>query len=372
MAELLSKAFYADDLLTGESSVSKAFKIYERSKEIMAKGGFNLKKWSSSSSEVLEKIEQVESKRETEHVVSREDDESYAKSTTSQGTAMSSNIVKLPGVRWNTSTDTIFFDFVELQNYANSLPITKRSLLSLVAKIFDPLRLISPFTVTLKILFQIACFDKVDWDQELVGERKLKFLALRSEIIQLNSIRIPGYYFCKDTNTITVELHGFSDASKNAYAAVMYFRSIYSDGRVQITLVTAKTRVAPTKQQSILRLELIGALILARSTRKIRDIIGEVDTTYWVDSTVALCWIKNDRCWKQYIRNRVAEIRSLTLKDSWRFCPGTENPADLPARRLEAKELATSETWWRGPDFLHHSPATWPSDMTAQEHLGDK
>ena len=61
MVMVLSKTFYMDDFLMGESSVSKAFEINEKSKEIMSAGGFNLRKWSSNSSEVLEKIEQVAS-----------------------------------------------------------------------------------------------------------------------------------------------------------------------------------------------------------------------------------------------------------------------------------------------------------------------
>ena len=356
MAELLSKAFYVDDLVTGEKSVSKAFDIYERSKEIMATGGFNFRKWNSNSKEIMDRIERVESKcvSQREQVVSGDDDESFAKLSTSQETC-TGDAVKVLDVRWNICSDTISFDFSELQDYANSLPITKRSLLKVVAKIFDPLGLLSPFTVTLKILFQILCPDQVDWDQELNGELRLKCLTIRQEIVHLNSIRVPRYYFCTDTNPVTVELHGFSDASKQAYGAVVYLRSVYGDGRVQISLVAAKTRVAPTKRQSIPRLELLGALSLARLTRKIKDILGEIDTTHWVDSTAALCWIKNDRVWKQYIRNRVAEIRSLTSVDSWQFCPVTQNPADL-----------RNEMWWKGPDFLYHSPATWPNDVTAQ------
>ena len=100
--------------------------------------------------------------------------------------------------------------------------------------------------------------------------------------------------------------------------------------------------------------------------KKVKDILGEIDTIHWVDSTAALCWIKNDRAWKQYVRNRVMEIRSLTSIESWRFCPGTENPADLPSRGLEAKELVSNEAWWVGPKFLRQSPDTWPNNPMAQ------
>ena len=64
-----------------------------------------------------------------------------------------------------------------------------------------------------------------------------------------------------------------------------------------------------------------------------------------------LYWIKNDRIWKQYIGQRANEIRHLTLKDSWRHCPGEVNPADLPSRGLNSKELSTCNTWWNGPSF---------------------
>ena len=368
MAELLSKSFYVDDLLAGEKSVSKAFEIYEKSKKIMAAGGFNLRKWNSNSQEVIKRIEQVESKGDhrVEPATSREEDESYAKSTTNQESVNPANVVKLLGVGWDTSSDTISFNFDELQAYAISLALTKRSLLKLVAKIFDPLGLLTPFTVTFKIMFQILCQHQVDWDQELDGELKLKFITIRDEIIHLNAIEVPRYYFCSDTSLVEIQLHGFSDASRQAYAAVVYLRSVDGEGRVRVSLVASKSRVAPTKQQSIPRLELLGAVILARLTKKVKDILGDIDTVHWVDSTAALCWIKNDRAWRQYVRNRVMEIRSLTSIESWRFCPGIENPADLPSRGLEAKELVSNETWWNGPKFLHHSPDTWPNNAMAQ------
>ena len=73
-----------------------------------------------------------------------------------------------------------------------------------------------------------------------------------------------------------------------------------------------------------------------------------------------LCWIKNERVWKQYVGHRVDEIRCLTSKDSWRHCPREINPADLPSRGLTTKELSTSNTWWNGPSFLHNPVNQWP------------
>ena len=59
-------------------------------------------------------------------------------------------------------------------------------------------------------------------------------------------------------------IHGFSDVSEHAYAAVVYLSSTYLDGHVEVNLLCTKMRVMPTKKQTIPRLELLGALILAR------------------------------------------------------------------------------------------------------------
>lgn len=91
--------------------------------------------------------------------------------------------------------------------------------------------------------------------------------------------------------------------------------------------------------------------------------LPQVESTFqWVDSMTTLCWIANERQWKQYVQHRVDEIRKLTDKQAWRFCPGKENPADLPSRGLSARELATSTIWWNGPEFLYLPKSEWPKN----------
>ena len=63
---------------------------------------------------------------------------------------------------------------------------------------------------------------------------------------------------------VTCQPHGFCDASTHAYAAIVYLLFFYTDGTVEVEFVTTKTRVAPIKGQTIPRLELLDALILAR------------------------------------------------------------------------------------------------------------
>ena len=130
------------------------------------------------------------------------------------------------------------------------------------------------------------------------------------------------------------ELHGFSDASEMAYAVVVYIRTVYDDGKTIITsVITSKNHVALLKKQTIPHLELSGARILARLLQSVKSELEPIITLsgcyHWVDSFTTLCWIKNEHHWKQYVQHRVDEIRRISDKNTWKFCPGSDNPADI-------------------------------------------
>ena len=59
-------------------------------------------------------------------------------------------------------------------------------------------------------------------------------------------------------------LHVFTDASKDAYGAVIYAKFQHKDRTVNGTIVAAKTRVAPLVAVSIPKLELMGATLGCR------------------------------------------------------------------------------------------------------------
>ncbi|CAB4020302.1 Hypothetical predicted protein, partial [Paramuricea clavata] len=127
----------------------------------------------------------------------------------------------------------------------------------------------------------ILCTNKVDWDETLTGDLLSKFQTVIREIPCLHSVRVPRCYFDVTSKPTEVELHGFSDASSQA--AVVYIRSVYENGGVRVNLVASKSRVAPLKRQTIPRLELLGAMLLARLCEKITRTVGELPTTYWIE-----------------------------------------------------------------------------------------
>ncbi|GFQ93731.1 integrase catalytic domain-containing protein [Trichonephila clavata] len=160
----------------------------------------------------------------------------------------------------------------------------------------------------------------------------------------------------------------FSDASGKAFAACVFLR-IECDNKVQIKLVQAKSRVAPLKkdpitktktEMSIPKLELLAAVIGTRLVQSVKTSLNihGIQTFYWTDSKVVLCWIKNSGTWKTFVHNRIKDIHSSSSKDDWYYVPSPMSAADIVSRGCNAQTLF-SLCWWEGPIWLKNR-ASWP------------
>ena len=192
MVELVKNSSYVDDLLAGASDVQEGFEMYQQSKELMAKGGFNLRKWNSNSATLLQLINNVEEamvqpKTDDVNQPIKEEDESFSKSSIGPN-QVSDKLVKTLGVCWDTVSHEMSFDFEELIKCATTLQVTKRSLLTLSAKVFDPLGLLSVFTITMKCEFQSLCLEKFGWDVELQGNHKRLWTNFASSLVVFNGV----------------------------------------------------------------------------------------------------------------------------------------------------------------------------------------
>ena len=100
---------------------------------------------------------------------------------------------------------------------------------------------------------------------------------------------------------------------------MVYFVYRTNDGHTHARLVASKTRVAPLKELSIPRLELMSARILAQLMNTVRNALQSQlklnGVRFWLDSKTALSWIQNKGEWKQFVRHRVNEILRLTNKE---------------------------------------------------------
>ncbi|KRY26864.1 hypothetical protein T01_389 [Trichinella spiralis] len=294
----IKAGMYVDDLVVSCDSIDEARDFAHRSSELLASGGFHLAKWANNAPEALVDLPAEEIFRDR-----------Y------------SCLWKNLGISWNPQEDELTFRPPELA--ANQDQETKRNLLRTATSVFDPLGGLTPFTVRAKRMFQSL------W---------------QTELNELPCIAMPRAYFqFSPTEASRLELYGFGDASEAAYAAVVYLRAVKTPDDVQVSFVTAKSRVAPLKKLSTLRLELMAALLCARLVCYVRkELALDVEACH------------------AGVTARVREIQVLTLSLWWRYIPTEDNPADLASGGCTVKNLSTSLKWWQGPTWLRGPPETWP------------
>ena len=169
--EKFLRSIYVDDLSSGASEVDAAYELYLKSKLRLAEGGFNLRKFVSNCPELTNRIQCNETRRsnigtssvEPGHAQSSqallegnavsEEDETYVKSMLGGVDETSSVEQKVLGVRWNPLKDVFIFDLTEIANYARDLEPTKRNVVSVAAKFYDPFGFLSPVIIEFKLFF---------------------------------------------------------------------------------------------------------------------------------------------------------------------------------------------------------------------------
>lgn len=338
--DVLLGNMFVDDALFGTDTVGEARRIRDETNALLARGHFTLRKWASNDPSLLADIEPQNHGLSCDK--SLQSDES----------------IKVLGLAWHVASDSYNFTV----NRADVPIVTKRLVLSHIARIFDPLGWIAPVVIAAKILMQRLWKCAVDWDSPLPADIVVLWTEFYDALPALSSLSIPRWL--GTSPSVKTELHGFSDASCKAYACVIYARIETSDGRVDTVLVSAKTRVAPLKHQTTPRLELCGAVLLARLITQVRSALAfsHWPVHCWTDATIVLAWLRGQSSqWRTFVASRVAELHSSLPDVPWRHVPGKENPADLASRGVSACDIGGSDLWWYGPTWLRLPPSEWPT-----------
>ncbi|KAH9634892.1 hypothetical protein HF086_017191 [Spodoptera exigua] len=334
-SKVLKSSFYMDDLVYGKDTIEASKKLISQLIELLNKGGFNLRKWKSNETAILEDLRDDQKSSDANINFSPEQ-------TTNQTT-------KMLGMRWNQSSDCFTYSW----NLSEKKNLTKRTLLSEISKLYDPLGFLSPFIIKTKLLFQKIWISKITWDEPLCDELINEWETLRKDIPLLSQIAMPRWLQCHGTG---IEIHGFCDASEKAYACVIYSRVRNLNDEYVTTLVTAKTKVAPlNKRITLPKMELCGALLLAKLIEKVKQTLDEktLQIRCWSDSKVVLAWLQGDiNRWEKYVANRVAQINNITPATHWNYVRSEENPADCASRGLLPSKLVEFNLWWEGPSWL--------------------
>ena len=342
-AQAVVDSFYVDDGLTGADSISEARELQTQLHELFSMGGFVLRKWKSSDPKTLIDV--------PSHLLDQQP---------TQEIVYIDTFTKILGVEWDSVSDTFR---PMIPSYSPEEELTKRTLVSHIARLFDVLGWCSPAIIKPKILLQRLWEEKLGWDELVSQDIRKVWEKWRGELPILRDHLIPRCYYNKEADTVNAELHGFCDASESAYAGVVYLKLLDSTNSVHSSLVMAKTKVAPIKRLSIPRLELCGALIVAKLLSQASRILHvPTNKVYaWTDSLVVLGWLRGDlRRLKTFEGNRVSEIIDLVPPSRWNYVNTAANPADCASRGLFPAELAQQHIWWNGPGWLRGPQSEWP------------
>ena len=173
-----------------------------------------------------------------------------------------------------------------------------------------------------------------------------------------NEIIIPRCYCINEVTdpVINIEIHGFSDASEQAYGSCIYLKFRKSCGDVKTALVTSKSRIVSLKKKfTIPKLELLGNFLLSKLIVNVLNALNEeliINRVFcWTDSQISLAWIKAEKKeFKVFVQNRVIDIRKhVSSSDKWFYVKSEDNPADIITRM---NCIVNQNLWWHGPRFL--------------------
>uniref|UniRef100_A0A8D9E595 Integrase catalytic domain-containing protein n=1 Tax=Cacopsylla melanoneura TaxID=428564 RepID=A0A8D9E595_9HEMI len=343
---LASKAIlhdtYIDDVVSGASSEQEALRLQQELVDLLKKGCFELRKWASNSSTLLESV--PHDHREKPLALRENEEPTF----------------KILGLHWDPASDTFSYHVSDID-----VVFTKRSILSHVARMFDPLGWLSPVIFWAKYLLQLLWLAQHTWDDPITPALANSWSTFSSQLSHLQSLRIPRFV---DTSAPrTVHVVGFCDASTKGYAAVVYLvTSDLNRDENRVYLLKAKSKVAPTKSPlSIPRLELCGALLLAKLYDSLKYYLSSFQVsslTFYSDSNIVLAWVRTPpHTLKTYVGNRIVEIKNLTPPEcAWYHVPGEENPADCASRGLLPVQYLEHVQWLHGPSFLRLSREFWP------------
>lgn len=189
---------YVDDVQSGSYSINHALQKRNQLISALKSGGFELRKWSSNAPELLESIP-VEHQSNNE-LLQINNNES----------------IKTLGVYWRPNIDCFQFKI----NFLLDKSATKRSILSTIARLFDPLGFLAPVIILAKIILKDVWLEKVvrsnntstsiDWDEPLPEKLTTRWSQFIGELLNIEKIKIPRW-----PDTIkSIQLHSFCDGSK--------------------------------------------------------------------------------------------------------------------------------------------------------------
>ncbi|GFW28513.1 integrase catalytic domain-containing protein [Trichonephila clavipes] len=322
--ELLNSSIYVDDLICCQNDVPDALRTTLECLQIFSDAGMLLRKWRSNSKQ-LNLLWQQEG----------------VKTESSETSAIDLRPpTKVLGLAWDPENDLIYFDPKDLLKFMSRRAESKRFILAVIGRIFDPIGILGPFVIKLKCLLQELWTLGVEWDSELPPKLRHKWHQWSSEAEGLTEIKIPRFYLGNiDQEISKCEIHCFSDASKSAYGTILYLRFVTCNNEIETSFICSKSRVAPLKSLTLPRLELTAALLSARLAKQVSSCLKfDANIYYWTDSLISYYWIRGVSATLTQLRKKywIPKGRQL-VKTMIRICLVCKKYSAKPADQLSGQ-----------------------------------
>ena len=298
--------------------------------------------------------------------------------------------VGIIGMTWEPESDTIGLDPKPLyfgKPKRGKLPelvtgdfvpalkkhFTRRSMLSKVAGIFDPLGLVTPVTARFKLDLHDLVDQKLPWD-ELISDSYLETWIRNIEDMQeLREVRFRRTIIPEDAVSPDVELIVSADASMNIAVACVHARVKKKDGTYSCQLVTGKSKLV--NKLTIPKAELRAATLAVHLAHSVKFSLGSQmrQSVYVTDSSIVLHWLSNDqRPLETLVRNSVIDIRRFTSPSQWHHIESELNIADLGTRLATVEEVGWDSDWQNGKDWMRMDWKDMPLKTVEQTKLSQE
>ena len=191
LAKNIIDGLYVDNLFYAVNNEQKLIEFFYKTRSLFNKAGLNLRQWGSNS-EILNEITKKEDINDP------------------------SETIKVLGLRWNTKTDKLQFS----KKLKTKDKYTKRSVLETANSIFDPFGYLIPVEIKCRIFLQNLWKNEFDWDMlfDNLSDLKKQWDNIRKDCEEVLNLEIQRVI----KTSKEMELHIFSDASKQAYGAIVY------------------------------------------------------------------------------------------------------------------------------------------------------
>lgn len=162
---------------------------------------------------------------------------------------------------------------------------------------YNPLCLVTTLTLKGKLIYRDACNLKLAWDAPLPSQLASRWSCIERELpLKVTTPRVLTFH---REEVEEIKLHAFEDASVNSVSATIH-AAVKQRSGVTTVLVAAKARLAK-QGLTIPRLKLVSAHMATKLISNVRFVLEgfPVKQFYgWLDSTVALHWVKGGREYK--------------------------------------------------------------------------